>query len=370
VGDPVLRVEEVTKRFPQGGASGGVTAVDGVSAEIAENEFFALLGPSGCGKTTLLRMIAGFEEPDAGRLLLDGADLVGVKPHRRPLNMMFQSYALFPHMNVEDNVMYGLRMEGVGKAEARRRAQDGLAQVQLSELARRRPAQLSGGQRQRVALARALVKHPRVLLLDEPLSALDRQIRGEMQLELKRLQHEVGITFVIVTHDQEEAMTMADRIAVMRDGHIEQVGAPEEPIPLRASDAGVTLVREVLESRSDDPGTRATARQALVARLSETPPPWVEAWCRAAIGRSLLRDGDADQRRQGIIELLHLPARLGEAHPYLAGIALAESARALRELGDPAGAATLEGELRTRYPSHPALELLAAHDGGAPARTP
>ena len=220
--EPVLRIEDVTKRF------GAVTAVDGVSAEIPENEFFALLGPSGCGKTTLLRMLAGFEQPDAGRLLLDGADLVGVKPHRRPLNMMFQSYALFPHMTVEENVMYGLRMEGVAKAEARRRAQEGLAQVQLAELAGRRPAKLSGGQRQRVALARALVKHPRLLLLDEPLSALDRQIRGEMQLELKRLQHQVGITFVVVTHDQEEAMTMADRIAVMRDGHIEQVGTPEQ----------------------------------------------------------------------------------------------------------------------------------------------
>ena len=219
---PLLEVEAITKRF------GAMTAVDDVSTQIAENEFFALLGPSGCGKTTLLRMIAGFEEPDAGRLLLDGADLVGVKPHRRPLNMMFQSYALFPHMSVQDNVAYGLRMGRMDKRQAAERAREALEQVQLVHLAERRPAQLSGGQRQRVALARALVKRPRVLLLDEPLSALDRQIRGDMQIELKRLQHQVGITFVVVTHDQEEALTMADRIAVMRDGRIEQVGTPEE----------------------------------------------------------------------------------------------------------------------------------------------
>lgn len=217
----VIRIEGVTKRF------GPVTAVDDVTLAIHEGEFFGLLGPSGCGKTTLLRMLAGFERPDAGRLLLDGADLTGVKPYRRPVNMMFQSYALFPHMTVERNVAYGLRMEGVGRREALARAHGALDMVQLADLSRRRPAQLSGGQKQRVALARALVKQPRVLLLDEPLSALDRQIRGEMQIELKRIQHALGVTFVVVTHDQEEAITMADRIAVLDHGRVVQLGAPE-----------------------------------------------------------------------------------------------------------------------------------------------
>ncbi|GIU96081.1 MAG: polyamine-transporting ATPase [Gaiellaceae bacterium] len=217
----VIRIEGVTKRF------GAVTAVDDVTLAIREGEFFGLLGPSGCGKTTLLRMLAGFEQPDAGRLLLDGRDLAGVKPYRRPVNMMFQSYALFPHMTVERNVAYGLRMEGVRKREALARAHEALELVQLQGLAKRRPAQLSGGQKQRVALARALVKRPRVLLLDEPLSALDRQIRSEMQLELKRIQHTVGVTFVVVTHDQEEAITMADRIAVLDRGRVVQLGDPE-----------------------------------------------------------------------------------------------------------------------------------------------
>jgi spermidine/putrescine ABC transporter ATP-binding subunit len=217
----VIRIESVTKRF------GPVTAVDDVTLAIHEGEFFGLLGPSGCGKTTLLRMLAGFERPDAGRLLLDGADLTGVKPYRRPVNMMFQSYALFPHMSVERNVAYGLRMQGMGKREALERAHEALEMVQLSDLGKRRSAQLSGGQKQRVALARALVKRPRVLLLDEPLSALDRQIRGEMQIELKRIQHALGVTFVVVTHDQEEAITMADRIAVLDRGRVVQLGTPE-----------------------------------------------------------------------------------------------------------------------------------------------
>ena len=222
IGAAIVRVEELRKEF------GAVRALDRVSLEIAENEFFALLGPSGCGKTTLLRCLAGFERPDSGRILLDGRDIARVPPYRRPFNMMFQSYALFPHMSVGENVGYGLRQERVREPELGRRVADALDMVQLGGLARRRPHQLSGGQRQRVALARALVKRPRLLLLDEPLAALDRKLRGQMQLELKRLQAAVGISFVIVTHDQEEALVMADRAAIMDRGRVLQLDAPAE----------------------------------------------------------------------------------------------------------------------------------------------
>jgi spermidine/putrescine ABC transporter ATP-binding subunit len=218
----IVRIESVTKRFA------GVVAVDDVSLEIRPNELFALLGPSGCGKTTLLRMLAGFERASAGRILIDGEDMARVPPNRRPVNMVFQSYAVFPHMSVADNVAYGLQVTGTPRAEIAPRLRDALAMVRLSGLEERRPDQLSGGQRQRVALARALIKRPKVLLLDEPLSALDRKLRQEMQLELVRLQHDVGITFVIVTHDQEEALSMADRIAVMDHGRILQIAPPGE----------------------------------------------------------------------------------------------------------------------------------------------
>lgn len=219
---PLLRVDGVRAVY------GDTVALHDVSLDIADNEFFALLGPSGCGKTTLLRSIAGFETPEAGRIEVDGRDLLAMPPHKRPVNMMFQSYALFPHLSVERNIAYGLESEGLPRAEVRRRVGEVMEVVGLGHLGRRRPAQLSGGQRQRVALARAIVKRPRLLLLDEPLSALDRQVRASMQLELKRLQHEVGLTFVVVTHDQEEAMSMADRIAVLRDGHLEQLATPQE----------------------------------------------------------------------------------------------------------------------------------------------
>jgi spermidine/putrescine transport system ATP-binding protein/putrescine transport system ATP-binding protein len=219
---PLLDVVDVSRRF------GDTTALDAVSLSIAENEFFALLGPSGCGKTTLLRSIAGFEMPDSGAIRLSGHDLLGLPPNRRPVNLMFQSYALFPHMSVERNVAYGLEREGLAKSEVRQRVGEVLETVGLTAHAGRRPKNLSGGQRQRVALARSIVKRPRLLLLDEPLSALDRKVRGDMQLELKRLQHEVGITFVVVTHDQEEAMSMADRIAVMADGRVQQIAGPHE----------------------------------------------------------------------------------------------------------------------------------------------
>jgi putrescine transport system ATP-binding protein len=219
---PLLRVESLSKRF------GGFTAVDHLSLDVYEGEFFALLGPSGCGKTTLLRMIAGFERPAAGRILLDGVDLAPVPPYRRPVNMMFQSYALFPHLNVESNVAFGLRQEGLSKLEIARRVADMLALVKLDTFGRRKPHELSGGQRQRVALARSLVKRPRLLLLDEPMAALDKKLRGETRFELMELQRQLGLTFVIVTHDQGEAMTVADRIGVMDRGRLMQVAPPAE----------------------------------------------------------------------------------------------------------------------------------------------
>jgi putrescine transport system ATP-binding protein len=217
---PLLRMEAVSKKF------GEFAAVDQLSLEIFQGEFFALLGPSGCGKTTLLRLVAGFEQPSAGRILLDGVNLAPVPPHRRPVNMMFQSYALFPHLTAEANVAFGLKQEGLPKAEIAERVADMLALVKLETFGRRKPHELSGGQRQRVALARSLVKRPRVLLLDEPMAALDKKLRGETQFELMDLQRRLGLTFIIVTHDQSEAMTVADRIAVMDRGRLIQVAPP------------------------------------------------------------------------------------------------------------------------------------------------
>jgi spermidine/putrescine transport system ATP-binding protein len=222
-----VTLSRLTKRFDD------FVAVDGIDLEIPAGEFFSLLGPSGCGKTTTLRMIAGFEEPTSGSVLLDGKEMTGVSPARRPVNTVFQSYALFPHMRVQDNVAFGLRRQRVAKPEVRRRVAAALELVQLTSFAERKPAQLSGGQQQRVALARALVLQPSVLLLDEPLGALDAKLRRQLQVELKQLQEQVGITFVYVTHDQEEALTMSDRVAVMNKGRVEQVDRPrsvyEEP---------------------------------------------------------------------------------------------------------------------------------------------
>jgi spermidine/putrescine transport system ATP-binding protein len=219
---PAIELHDVIKRF------GETPAVDRVSLQIGDGEFFSLLGPSGCGKTTTLRMIAGFEYPSSGEILIHGRPMATIPPHRRPVNTVFQSYALFPHMSVEQNVAFGLQMQRLPKQEIAPRVGEALELVRLSHLAQRRPNQLSGGQQQRVALARALVNQPEVLLLDEPLGALDQKLRKEMQLELKSLQHRVGITFIFVTHDQEEALTMSDRIAVMSQGKVLQVGSPTE----------------------------------------------------------------------------------------------------------------------------------------------
>jgi putrescine transport system ATP-binding protein len=274
---PLLRIEGLSKRF------GGFAAVDHLSLDIHAGEFFALLGPSGCGKTTLLRLIAGFERPDSGRILLDGVDLAPVPPHRRPLNMMFQSYALFPHLSVEANVAFGLKQEGLPKREIAGRVADMLALVKLETFGARKPHQLSGGQRQRVALARCLVKRPRVLLLDEPLAALDKKLRDATRFELMELQRQLGLTFIIVTHDQSEAMIVADRIGVMDRGRLMQVAAPEEIYERPNSRWVADFVGDInlFEGRVGDDGASiegtAAGRVRLAAPVAAEPrtPVWV-----------------------------------------------------------------------------------------------
>jgi putative spermidine/putrescine transport system ATP-binding protein len=270
----------LTKRY------GPVTAVDGIDLDVREGELLTLLGPSGSGKTTTLRLVAGFELPTGGTVRLGGVDVTDRPPFERDVNTVFQDYALFPHMSVADNVGYGLRVRKVARAERRERVAAALAQVRLDDFGDRRPSQLSGGQRQRVALARALVNRPRVLLLDEPLGALDRQLRQEMQVELKAIQAAVGITFVVVTHDQEEALTMSDRIAVLRDGRIEQVGAPAEVYerPANPFVAGFVGTSNVLAGRAaaelvGEPGT-FTVRPEKIHLLeadAEAPPGHCQA---------------------------------------------------------------------------------------------
>jgi spermidine/putrescine transport system ATP-binding protein len=263
-GEPVadVRLERVTKRFDE------ATAVDDVSLAIPRGSFFALLGPSGCGKTTSLRMIGGFEEPTAGTIYLGDRDVTGLPPYKRDVNTVFQSYALFPHLSIADNVSFGLKRKGVKGAELNQRVADVLELVALTGFERRKPRQLSGGQQQRVALARALVNRPRVLLLDEPLGALDLKLRKQMQLELKRIQHEVGITFVHVTHDQEEAMTMADTIAVMNGGRIEQLGTPTElyETPRTAFVAGFLGISNLLQGTVED-GDRVRLGDGTIVRV-------------------------------------------------------------------------------------------------------
>jgi putative spermidine/putrescine transport system ATP-binding protein len=261
VTDVGVRLERVTKDF------GETVAVDDLSLDINENEFFSMLGPSGCGKTTTLRMIGGFEEPTRGTIYLAGRDVTDLPPYRRDVNTVFQSYALFPHLDVFENVAFGMRRQKVGKDEIDRRVKESLDLVDLIGFERRKPGQMSGGQQQRVALARALVNQPKVLLLDEPLGALDLKLRQEMQVELKRIQGEVGITFVYVTHDQEEALTMSDRLAVFRAGRIEQVGTPAEVYEHPANEfvAGFVGVSNVVERD----GRRFTIRPEKIRLLAE-----------------------------------------------------------------------------------------------------
>ena len=265
---PLVRFEGVSKRFSS------IIAVSALSLEIFQGEFFALLGPSGCGKTTLLRLLAGLERPDEGRVVLDGTDLAAVPPHRRPINMMFQSYALFPHLSVAGNVAFGLKQDGLPGPQIAKRVADMLALVRLEGFERRKPHQLSGGERQRVALARALVKRPRVLLLDEPLAALDKKLRRETQFELMHLKQTLGLTFLIVTHDQEEAMTVADRIAVMDRGRIVQVATPPEIYEQPNSRWVADFIGEVnlIEGRLlEVEGAAVTVMSADAGRLAAAP---------------------------------------------------------------------------------------------------
>jgi spermidine/putrescine transport system ATP-binding protein len=280
-----VQLRDLVKRFDD------TTAVDGINATITGGEFFSMLGPSGCGKTTTLRMIAGFERPTAGEILLDGTDVAGVPPHERNVHTVFQNYALFPHLDVSDNIAFGLRRHKVSKDDVRRRVQEALELVQLHGLGARRPQQLSGGQQQRVALARALVLRPSVLLLDEPLGALDAKIRKALRMELKALQEEVGITFVFVTHDQEEALSMSDRVAVMSNGRIEQIGTPAEVY--------------------EDPATVFVADFLGVSNLMDAEavgPPGGD--CLVKIGDFALRSACGDLAARGSVKVVARPERV------------------------------------------------------------
>jgi putrescine transport system ATP-binding protein len=279
---PLLRIDGAVKKF------GGVRAVDGVSLDIPAGEFFALLGPSGCGKTTLLRMLAGFETPDEGRILLNGKDIAHVLPHERPVNMMFQNYALFPHLSVRDNIAFGLKRAGMARADIDTRVAEMVALVKLEGLEKRKPDQLSGGQRQRVALARSLARRPQVLLLDEPLAALDKKLRESTQWELMELQRRLGMTFIIVTHDQEEAMTVASRIGVMAAGRLDQVATPRElyEAPLSRWIAqfigDINLFDGEVESR-DQSRLMIATRDAGTVVVVEPPNPVTKATVSVAV---------------------------------------------------------------------------------------
>jgi spermidine/putrescine transport system ATP-binding protein len=280
-----VQLVDLVKRF------GDVTAVAGVNLKMPSGEFFSMLGPSGCGKTTTLRLIAGFERPNEGQILLDGVDMAQTPPHKRNVNTVFQNYALFPHLSVEDNVGFGLKYQNVTKQGSKERIGRALELVQLSGYERRRPSQLSGGQQQRVALARALILNPAVLLLDEPLGALDAKLRKQLQIELKALQEEVGITFIYVTHDQEEALTMSDRIAVMSQGRIEQVGGPEEIYeePATAYVADFLGVSNLMPARASGKG---------------------EGGCRVHLGDFELIAGKGEEDAAGEAKLVIRPERV------------------------------------------------------------
>jgi putrescine transport system ATP-binding protein len=287
---PFIAVKNVTKKF------GDFVAVDDLSLDIYPREFFALLGASGCGKSTLLRMLAGFEQPTSGEIILDGQSLAGIPPYKRPVNMMFQSYALFPHMTVENNIAFGLKQDGMPKADIAARVEQMLKLVKLDKFAKRKPHQLSGGQRQRVALARSLAKRPKVLLLDEPLGALDKKLREETQFELMDLQQELGLTFVVVTHDQEEAMTMADRIAVMAHGKVVQVATPPEIYEAPNSRFVADFIGDVnifdgTVSAVGNGTVEIATQTGFTVRVASTEPPAIGAKAGFAVRPEKIRVG-------------------------------------------------------------------------------
>ena len=331
---PYIRIEKVTKKF------GDFVAVDEVSLKIYQGEIFCLLGASGCGKTTLLRMLAGFEEPTAGKIWIDGADMAGIPPYKRPVNMMFQSYALFPHMSVEQNVAFGLKQDKLPKGEIKDRVAAMLELVKLTQFAGRKPHQLSGGQRQRVALARSLVKQPKLLLLDEPLGALDRKLREHTQFELVNIQEKLGVTFVVVTHDQEEAMTLASRIGVMNHGEIVQVGTPsdiyEYPISRFVADfvGSVNLFEGTLVE--DEPDYVRVASKELGGHFfvnhGVSAAPDATVWVALRPEKIHIEReppaGDADDNRvRGVVKEI---AYLGDLSVYLVQLATGRMVRVTR----------------------------------------
>ncbi len=339
---PLIDLRNVTKRF------GAFEAVRDLSLTIYEREFFAILGPSGCGKTTLMRMLAGFETPNEGQILLDGQDLTPIPPAGRPVNMMFQSYALFPHLTVEKNIAFGLRREGVPKGEIADRVTDIMRLVQLTDFARRKPDQLSGGQRQRVALARALVKRPRLLLLDEPLGALDKKLRQETQFELMNIQETLGTTFVIVTHDQEEAMTVSSRIAVMRDGELAQVATPtdlyERPATRFVADfiGEVTILggRVTTANRGGVGLAVMEGAPDLRVMTGDAPPAGTEAWLalrpeKVSIARE--RPAEADNALPGkVLDIAYL-GNISTYHVALADGSIVKAQESNRQRADRRG---------------------------------
>jgi spermidine/putrescine transport system ATP-binding protein len=354
---------DLTKRFQD------VVAVDAINVHVGAGEFFSLLGPSGCGKTTTLRMIAGFEQPTSGQIRLDGVDVASVPAFKRNVNTVFQSYALFPHLRVFDNVAFGLRRAGVDKHELRRRVAEALAQVELTGLERRKPAQLSGGQQQRVALARVLVLRPAVVLLDEPLGALDAKIRRSLQVELKALQEQVGLTFIYVTHDQEEALTMSDRLAVMNRGRVEQLGAPkdvyEEPDTVFVADfLGISNLLAATALRAEDGGRRV--RVGEFELLASRGDLGVQGTTRLVIRPERVRlephSSTGANRLPGLIERIVYRGSNNQVFVRLSG---GEQIQALVQNSGQEGAYAHGDPVRVHLPAE-ALRVLAGGGGGTP----